>query len=96
MSELGILVPIWDARQSRDEVKRINGQSCSVGLVGFLYLNVPVDDNEFGSIVYGWQVDHFWKSRKGIIMKFFLKKLYQGKKFPRCSYVARRIGIMPC
>lgn len=49
--------------------KRINRQSCSVRLVGFHNLNVPVDDNELGSVVCGLQAEHFWKSRKGIVMK---------------------------
>lgn len=38
----------------------INEQSCcSVSPVAFHQVNVPVKDNELGSMVCGWQVERF-------------------------------------
>lgn len=40
--------------------KGINEQSCcSVSPVAFHQVNVPVKDNELGSMVCGWQVERF-------------------------------------
>lgn len=47
---------------------------CSVGPMVYHRVNVSVNGNELDSSVCGWRVEHFRKSRKGIVIKSFLKE----------------------
>lgn len=60
--------------------------------MSFHHVNVPVDDNEFGSIAYGWQVE----VKKGDCNEVLSEENYiKVKNSHAVLYIARRIGIMP-
>lgn len=64
--------------------------SCSVSLVGFHHRFQWTITH----LVSSWQIEHFWKSWKRTMLKFFLKTTTSRLQIPRLLYIVRRIEIM--